>query len=328
MLPQENVQRKRLIKSAVMTTSRFGSDPYERSLEDLIKSGVVLLDKPSGPTSHQVSAWVKDILGIEKAGHGGTLDPRVTGLLPITLGNASNAIRALLIGGKEYVGVMRLHSDVQRNKIEEIFSEFTGKIYQTPPVRSAVKREMRIREIYYLNFLETEKRLVLFKVGCESGTYIRTLCHDIGDALGIGAHMEELRRTKIGSFTEDDAVTLHNLKDAFVFWKEDRSEDKLRFALMPMERILDHLPKMVVKDSAVDAICHGANLALPGVAQLDSDITKNDAVAMITQKGEGIALGEANLDSKEILKRDEGIAITTKRVLMASGTYPKLWRKR
>lgn len=326
MLPQEKVQRKRLIKAKTLTTSKFGTAPTEQSLEDLLKSGIVILDKPSGPTSHQVTAWVKDILGIKKAGHGGTLDPRVTGVLPITLGNASNAVRTLLIGGKEYVGIMQFHSDVTKNKVEEIFKEFTGKIYQMPPVRSAVKRELRIRKIYYLELLEIEKRLVLFKVGCESGTYIRTLCHDIGDALGIGAHMVELRRTKTANFTEDVAVTLHDLKDAFVYWNEDGEKAHLRKAILPMERLLDHVPKIVVKDSAVDAICHGANLALPGVLQLDSDIKKGDMVALISNKGEGIALGKALLTSKEIFEGDEGIAVNTERVLMAPGTYPRLWR--
>jgi H/ACA ribonucleoprotein complex subunit 4 len=325
MLPQENVQRKRLVKAKTLATSKFGITPKERSLNELLNSGMILLDKPSGPTSHQVSAWAKNILGIEKAGHGGTLDPKVTGLLPITLGTATNAVRTLLIGGKEYVGVINFHADVSNKKVEEIFNEFTGKIYQLPPVRSAVKRELRIREIYYLELLEMEKRLALFKVGCEAGTYVRTLCHDIGDALGIGAHMLELRRTKIANFTEEEAVTLHDLQDAFVYWKEGGEEAHLKRVILPMERLLDHLPKMVVKDSAVDAICHGANLAMPGVLQLDSDIKKGDTVALISNKGEGIALGKAMLPSKEIFERDEGIAVNTERVLMTPGTYPKLW---
>jgi H/ACA ribonucleoprotein complex subunit 4 len=309
-----------------MTTSKFGENPADRDIKDLLNAGLILLDKPAGPTSHQVAAWVKDILGIEKAGHGGTLDPKVTGLLPITLGRATNAVRTLLLGDKEYVGVMKFHADVPKEDIKEIFSEFTGKIYQLPPVRSAVKRELRIREIYYLESVEIEKRMVLFKVGCEAGTYIRTLCHDIGDALGCGAHMVELRRTRIALFSEDDAVTLHDLKDAYVFWKEDKNEKELRKIILPYERLLDHIPKIIVKDSAVDAICHGANLAVPGVGELDSAIKKNDIVALITQKGEGIALGKSLMVSQDILDRNKGIAAKTERVLMEPGTYPKLWR--
>ncbi len=326
MLPQEKIQRKRLVKVPIMTTSRVGVAPDERKIEELLRWGVVILDKPSGPTSHQVSAWVKGILGVDKAGHGGTLDPRVTGLLPSALCRATNALQTLLIGGKEYIGIMQLHGDVPANNMEEMFQEFTGNIYQIPPVRSAVKRELRIREIYYLELLEMEKRLVLFKVGCEAGTYIRTLCHDIGDALGIGAHMFELRRTKIAGFKEEDAVTLHELKDAYVFWKENGEEEELRRAVLPMERLMDHMPKLVVKDSAVDAVCHGADLALPGITQLDSGIKKGDAVALVTSKGEAVALGKALLNSKKILEGDQGIAVNTERVLMSPGTYPKLWK--
>lgn len=324
MQPQN--QKKRLIRSKQMTTSKFGSNPNERDIEELLKAGVILLDKPSGPTSHQVAAWVKDILGLEKAGHGGTLDPKVTGLLPITLGRATNAVRTMLLGGKEYVGVMKLHADIPKSDIHEIFKEFTGKIFQLPPVRSAVKRDLRIREIHYLEPLEIEKRIVLFKVGCEAGTYIRTLCHDIGDALGCGAHMQELRRTKIASFSEDETATLHDLKDAFVFWNDDGDETRLREIILPYERLLDHIPKMVVKDSAVDALCHGANLAIPGILELDPDIAKKQEVAFVTAKGEAIALGTSLLTSKEIHQKNQGIAANIERVLMEPGTYPKMWR--
>jgi H/ACA ribonucleoprotein complex subunit 4 len=326
MLPQTKETKKRLVCASQMTTSKFGSNPNDREISELLASGLILLDKPSGPTSHQVAAWVKEILGIDKAGHGGTLDPKVTGLLPITLGRATNAVKTLLLGGKEYVGVMKMHADVPTKDIEDIFKEFTGKIYQLPPVRSAVKRELRIREIYYLEPLEIEKRVVLFKAGCEAGTYIRTLCHDIGDALGVGAHMVELRRTKIANFSEDDLVTLHDLKDAIVFWKEDGREEDLRKIILPYERILDHIPKMVVKDSAVDALCHGANLAVPGILELDPDIKKKTEVALITTKEEGIALGRALLTSQEIFDKKQGIAAKIERVLMEPGTYPKMWR--
>jgi H/ACA ribonucleoprotein complex subunit 4 len=325
MLPQEIQKRKRLIKSSQMTTSKFGKIPTDRTIDELLQYGVILLDKPSGPTSHQVAAWVKEILGIKKAGHGGTLDPKVTGLLPIALGRATNAVRSLLLGGKEYVGAMKLHADVSKKDMENIFKEFTGKIYQMPPVRSAVKRQLRIREIYYLEPIEMEKRIVLFKVGSQAGTYIRTLCHDIGDALGCGAHMAELRRTKIALFTEDDAVTLHDLKDAFIFWKEDGEEEDLRRMILPYERIMDHFPKIIVKDTAVDAICHGANLAIPGVLEVDSDIKKNDLVGIMTVKGEAAALGRSLKTSDEILQKNQGIAVKTERVFMDPGTYPKMW---
>jgi len=124
----------------------YGKRPEERTVEELLKSSVVLIDKPSGPTSHQVSAWVKRILGADNTGHSGTLDPHVTGVLPVAVGRATKALEVLLPYGKEYVGVMRFHSRVGRKEVEEVFREFTGKIYQTPPVRAAVKRALRSKE--------------------------------------------------------------------------------------------------------------------------------------------------------------------------------------
>lgn len=328
MLPHKRTNRKRLIKERPLSLSDYGTRPEERSITDLLNQGVVNLDKPMGPTSHQVTAWVRDILGIEKAGHSGTLDPRVTGLLPIALGDATRALQALLIGRKEYVGIMRLHGDLPKKDLERVFQEFTGKIYQTPPVRSAVKRELRIREIYYSELLEIKERLVLFKVGCESGTYIRTLCHDVGDALGTGAHMQELRRTKTGCFTEVDSATLHDLKDAYVTWQEKDDDTQIRKIIQPMERLLDHLPKIIVKDSAVDAICHGAALAVPGILELDSGIEKGDAVALMSSKGEAIALGKTLMDEDNIGKKVDGMAVKIARILMEPGTYPRMWKSK
>ncbi len=328
MLPHEGTNRKRLIKEKQLSISDHGTRPEERSVTDLLNQGVVNLDKPMGPTSHQVTAWVRDILGIEKAGHSGTLDPRVTGVLPIALGDATRALQALLLGRKEYVGIMRLHGDLPKKDLERVFQEFTGKIYQMPPVRSAVKRELRAREIYYSEILEIKKRLVLFKVGCESGTYIRTLCHDVGDAIGIGAHMQELRRTKTGCFSEMDSFTLHDLKDAYVTWQEREDENLIKKIIQPMERLLDHLPKVILKDSAVDAICHGAALAVPGILELDSGIEKGDVVALMSSKGEAIALSKTLMDGDNLVKKDSGMAAKVTRILMEVGTYPRMWRSK
>ena len=195
-------ERKLITKAKATTDPGFGKRPMERSIEEHLSYGVINLDKPRGPTSHEVAAWVKGILKIKKAGHGGTLDPRVNGVLPITLEESTKIVKVLLNAGKEYVCAMRLHSDSSRHKIGEALSKFVGEIYQRPPVKSAVKRQLRTRRIYYINLLEVDNRDVLFKVGCEAGTYIRKLCHDIGEVLGLGAHMLELRRTKSGIFDE------------------------------------------------------------------------------------------------------------------------------
>ena len=249
--------------------------------------------------------------------------------MPVALLNATKIIRTFLLAGKEYVCVMRLHGDVPRDKLEEIFSEFTGKIYQRPPLRSSVKRTVRVKTIYYLKILEIEGRYVLFRVGCEAGTYIRKLCHDIGEALGVGAHMKELRRTRVGLLKEDETlVTLHDVVDAYKFWVEEEDERWIRKVIMPMERAIGHIPKVVIKDTAVDAICNGAMLAVPGILRLESGINKGDLVAIMTQKGELVALGKALMTSKEMYKKDKGLAVKPVRVIMKRGTYPPVWKRR
>ncbi len=320
-------KRRRLIKAEAETNPNYGKPPSRRSVEELIENGVAIVDKPAGPTSHQVSAWVRDIFGVEKAGHGGTLDPNVTGVLPVALSNATKAIGLLHSAGKEYVAVMRLHGDAREDEIRKACSRFVGKIRQTPPKEAAVKRVEREREIYYLDILEIKGRDVLFRVGCEGGTYIRVLCEDIGKEIGCGAHMHELRRTRSGIFEEKDVHTLHDILDAYIFWKEDGDEE-IKNIIRPMEDLLSHLPTVVVRDSAVDAICHGASLALPGVLQVDTGIEKDTIVAVKTLKGEGVAIGTALMSTREMMERDAGIAVNTTRVLMRKGTYPPMWKKK
>jgi H/ACA ribonucleoprotein complex subunit 4 len=326
-LPSEE-ERRLIVRSQPETDPAFGCPPGDRSIREYIRYGVVNLDKPRGPTSHEVVAWVKRILGIGKAGHGGTLDPKVTGVLPIALEESTKIVQALLSAGKEYVGVMRLHGEVEEAQIWEAFQLFEGEILQRPPVKSAVKRELRSRRIYYLRLLEMEGRDLLFKVGCEAGTYIRKLCHDLGIFLGMGAHMLELRRTKGGSLHEGNLVTLHALMDAVHLWKEEGEEGPLREAILPVEAALSHLPKVVVRDSAVDAICRGAVLSLPGICQFDADLRVGDRVAMMTLKGELIGIGEAKMDSQRMMIEDTGFAVRSQRILMKPGTYPRQWKTR
>ncbi len=308
--------------------SPWGTRPEDRSLEQRLRWGVFIADKPQGPTSHQVSAWVRDMAGAARAGHGGTLDPRVTGVLAVALNEATRALDALLAGDKEYVAVLQLHQDVDRARVEAMMARFVGSIYQMPPVRSAVKRELRARAVYEFALLEFEGRFALVRVRCESGTYIRTLAVDLGDALGVGAHLLELRRTRTGPFTERDARPLVALRDTFEVWRAEGREEPLRALLLPMERLLEPLPKIVVKDTAVDAICHGADVHVPGVAMLSPDLRRGQVAAVLTGKGEGVALATAKLTAEEIATAKSGVAADTKRVLMEPGTYPRLWRQR
>ncbi len=211
--------------------------------------------------------------------------------------------------------------------MKNVLEEFQGTVYQRPPVRSSVKRRLRTRAIYYIDYLEMEDRNVLFKVGCEAGTYIRKLCYDVGEVLGCGAHMQELRRTRVGSFVEDEKlVTLHDVSYIFSQWQETKDERLLRKFVYPMEKALELMPKIYVRDSAVAALCHGAHLAAPGVLSLDSGIRIGDAVAVFTQKGEAVALSKAVVSSESVLKMDHGFVAKTQRVLMPRGLYPKMWR--
>jgi len=251
----------------------------------------------------------------------------VTGVLPIALEEATKVIQALLLSGKEYVCVMRLHSQVPEERIRATLDEFCGTIYQRPPIRASVKRRLRTRKIYYLDLLETGGKNVLFRVGCEAGTYVRKLCYDLGEALGCGAHMRELRRTRAGPFLENEGlVTLHDVSYMFTLWQETSDEGLLRKFIYPMEEALRPLPKICIRDSAVDALCHGAHLAAPGVLSIETGIKPKDAVAVFTQKGEAVSLATALVSSEEILRMDHGLVAKTQRVLMPRGVYPKMWR--
>ena len=317
-----------LIKSKSKTNPDYGCNPYERPIEEHISKGVINLDKPSGPSSHEVDSWVKRILHVNKTGHGGTLDPKVTGVLPIGIDTATRVSQLLLPAGKEYVCLMTMHKEMPEDQVYEIFDQFTGKIYQTPPVKSAVKRELRVRTIYYATIYEIKGKDVLFRVGCEAGTYIRTLCHDIGEALGCGAHMAELRRTRAGPFNErnDDLVNLHDLTDAYYFWVEDGDESYLRNAIKPMEVAADHLPQIFIKDSAVEAICQGAKLAAGGISMLSKGIKRGDLVAIKSLKGELVASGIALASTEEIMNADSGLVVNTNKVFMQPGVYPMAWK--
>jgi len=314
-----------IVKAQCETDPRYGCAPEHRSIEELLQCGVINLDKPRGPTSHEVASWVKKVLHIRRAGHSGTLDPKVTGILPVMLGDATKVVKALLLAPKEYVCLMHLHHPVPKGSVREICAEFTGKIYQRPPIKSAVKRNLRVRTIYYLRIEEIEGDYVLATVGCEAGTYIRKLCHDIGIATGTGASMAELRRTGAGPFDESDAVTLHDLCDAYAGWKDDGDETMLRSMVHPVERGLTHLPKVVIRDSAVDAICHGASLAASGMLSLSARIKKGETVSVYTQKGEAVSVGTATMAASEMQGCKSGIVVRTDRVIMKAGTYPKGW---
>lgn len=310
-----------LIKSEEETDPNYGKNPRERSVEELIKSSVIILDKHSGPTSHQIDIWIKDIFKLKKISHVGTLDPKVTGTLPILLEN-SVKVACVMSLNKEYVGVMHLHKEIPEGLLRETALNFIGKIVQVPPVKSAVARRPRKREIYFFDILEIEGKDVLFKVGCEAGTYIRKLIHDLGKKLQVGAHMSELRRTKVGNFTEDQAHSLLEVKDAYEFWK-DGNEKFLREILIPVEYTILHVKRVFVKDSAIYNITCGAPVYPTGIVRIQEGIVKGETVAVYSLKEELVALGIAKMTSEEMFKGKKGTAIRTDRVFMDKWVYPK-----
>ena len=322
-----NTKRDRLIKSQVTTDPHYGKKPSDRSIEELFDAGVFFVDKPAGPTCHQIDSWVKQMFGISKVGHAGTLDPNVTGVLPIGVGQAARGLHVLSQTGKEYIALMKLHSSVSEKKLIDVLDSFEGIIEQIPPVRSAVKRVRRKRRIYYVEFLEMDGTHVLFRVGCEAGTYIRTLCVDIGKKLNINTHLASLRRTRVGNITIDDLCTLHDMKDGFIFWKDDGDEEIFKSVLHPIVSLFSFIPHVIVRDSAVDAICHGADLAIPGVVELESGIKQNDSVAVMTLKGEVVGFGQSTCTSEEMIDKDVGMCVIIEQVYMGKGTYPSIWKK-
>lgn len=284
--------------------------PADRSLADLREFGVVNLDKPPGPSAHQVAGWVRDTLGVEKAAHAGTLDPKVTGCLPVLTGTATRMAGVFLEGNKEYVAVLELHGPPPTD-IETVIGEFEGEIYQKPPKKSAVARQLRTREIYDLDLLEARDRQALLRIRCESGTYVRKLCHDIGLALGTGAHMGHLRRTMTEPFDDTMLSSLHDLVDAIAF-ADDGDEEPLREVLQPAERALSHLPRVTIAPSAAREVAHGAQVYAPGVIEATGDPAEEPPVACYTPDGAAVCLGRLVGDPDA----DSGRVVALERVLV------------
>lgn len=299
-----------------------GKRPEERSIEERLKFGVINVNKPQGPSSHQVSASVKTVLGLNKAGHSGTLDPNVTGCLVIALEKASRVNQFLLKAGKEYVCLLKFHAEIEEDKAREVIESFVGKIRQVPPVRSAVKRVLREREVYYIDIMEVKLPFVLFRVGCEAGTYIRTLCTGIGKKAGIAAHMQQLIRTKAGPFTEDDMVSLIDLKDAYEDYKEG-DDSKLKAIIQPPEKAVSFLKSIWVTDKAAGNIAYGADLYSIGICKLNSEIKKGEMVVIYSMKDELIAVGRSMASSADLEKRKKGLAVKTEKIFVEIGTYPR-----
>ncbi|KAF0911981.1 hypothetical protein E2562_012792 [Oryza meyeriana var. granulata] len=317
------------VRTGHYTPLPAGHSPLKRPIAEYLRYGVINLDKPSNPSSHEVVAWIKRLLRVEKTGHSGTLDPKVTGNLIVCVDRATRLVKSQQGAGKEYVCVARFHAAVPDTaRVARALEALTGAVFQRPPLISAVKRQLRVRTIYESKLLEhdAERHLAVFWISCEAGTYVRTLCVHLGLLLGVGAHMQELRRVRSGILGEsDNMVTMHDVMDAR--WAMDNFNDEsyLRRIVMPLEVLLTSYKRLVVKDSAVNAICYGAKLMIPGLLRFENDIEVGEEVVLMTTKGEAIAIGIAEMTTAVMATCDHGAVAKIKRVVMDRDTYPRKW---
>jgi H/ACA ribonucleoprotein complex subunit 4 len=317
------------IRSAHYTPIPSGSSPLKRELKKYLNYGFINLDKPANPSSHEVVAWIRRILRVEKTGHSGTLDPMVTGCLIVCIDRATRLVKSQQGAGKEYVAIVRLHEALDdTKKLSRAIGTLTGALFQRPPLISAVKRQLRIRTVYESKLVEYDenRHLGIFHVKCEAGTYIRTLCVHLGLLLGTGGHMQELRRVKSGASSEtDNMVTMHDVLDAQYMLDTHKDESYVRRVVTPLEKLLTIYKRVVVKDSSVNAICYGAMLMIPGLLRYADGIEINEVVVLMTTKGEAIALGIAQMTTAVMATCDHGVVAKIKRVIMDRDTYPRRW---
>jgi len=309
------------------TNPEYGTIPENRSIEKLMEKGFVIVDKPHGPTSNQVTSWIKEELNLKKAGHFGTLDPNAHGVLPVGLNNGTRINPALSKADKKYVFEAKLHDYVPEKEVKKALRKFRGTNKQIPPKKSAVKRKEREREVYDIKLLDQEDQTILGEVHCESGFYVRTLITQLAEELKTKGTLIELRRTKQGHIKEEETNNIQSIVDAYHYYKEDNNPEPLREILQPIEKAIQHLPKIVVKDSAVNAVANGANLGVNGISKLQDNIENKQTVAITTLKGELISIATAKMTSQEMFEKREGTAAKLNNVYMDPTTYPKRWKQ-
>lgn len=311
------------------TPLAFGSSPLKRPILEYVKSGFINVDKPSNPSSHEVVSWIKRILKVEKTGHSGTLDPKVTGCLIVCIDRATRLVKSQQNAGKEYVAVFSLHSAVESiKKVTQGLERLRGALFQRPPLISAVKRQLRVRSVYDSKLLDydQERNIGVFWVSCEAGSYIRTMCVHLGLMVGVGGQMIELRRVRSGIQGEKEGmVSMHDILDAQWAYENHKDESYLRRVIKPLEGLLIGHKRIFIKDSAVNAVCYGAKVLLPGILRYEDGIEVDQEIVIVTTKGEAVALAIALMTTSTMAACDHGVAAKLKRVIMERDTYPRKW---
>ena len=316
-----------ILEKDAKTSPDHGTIPGERTIEQLLESCFILLDKSPGPSSHQVSAWARDMMGLEKLGHGGTLDPFASGLLPLLSGKAMRLTGKILTHDKSYLALFKFGKELERNEIEDKMAMLTGKVYNVPPEISAVRVQVRTRKISKFDILDFDGTSLLTHIECEAGTYVRTMARDLGLLLDTPVELKELRRPTSGEFSLSQSITMQQLADAYWLWQEKGEEDAMLRILHPIEDMLSDLPRVVVKDGAAAALSHGAPLLRPGVVSIDDDLNVGTEVLLVTMKGEAVAIAKMSQNSKVIPDMNQGEVAKPNCVLMKEDTYPRSWKK-
>jgi H/ACA ribonucleoprotein complex subunit 4 len=317
------------LRTGHYTPLEQGCSPLKRPIKDYVSAGYCNLDKPANPSSHEVVAWVKRILRVQKTGHSGTLDPAVSGCLVVCIDRSTRLAKSQQGSGKEYVAVFKLHTPIESElKIKQTLQKLTGAQFQRPPLISAVKRQLRVRTVYETNLIEYDKSrgMGVYWMSCEAGTYVRTHCVHVGLLLGVGGQMQELRRVRSGVSSENaNMVTLHDLLDAQYTYDHYKDEDYLRAVIRPLEALLVSHKRIVMKDSSVNAVCYGAKILLPGVLRYEDGIELGQEIVIITTKGEAVAIAIAAMTTSTMAITDHGVVAKIKRVIMERDTYARKW---
>ncbi|KAK0417211.1 hypothetical protein QR680_012883 [Steinernema hermaphroditum] len=318
------------LKTGHFTPVTDGWSPLRRPIVKYTSYGVLNLDKPANPSSHEVVAWIKRILQVEKTGHSGTLDPKVSGCLIVCIDRATRLAKSQQGAGKEYVCIFRLHETVEdSSKIKQVLEKLTGAQFQRPPLISAVKRQLRVRSVYETKLVEflPEQNMGIYWLSCEAGTYVRTHVVHLGLLLGCGAQMQELRRVRSGVTSEhDQLVTMHDILDAQFLKTNHNDESYLRHIIRPLEALLTGHKRLIMKDSAVNAICYGAKILIPGLLRFEDGIEIGQEIVVCTTKGEAICIATAQMTTGTIGLVDHGIVAKIKRVIMDRDVYPRKWK--
>ena len=307
--------------------SNHGIDPENLSIEQRLASGFILLDKPPGPTSHQIASWVRDLLGLERLGHGGTLDPFATGVLPLMAGKSMKLTKGILKTDKTYIAVLKFAQETNTESLNDVIDKLTGRIYNVPPEISAVRVQVRTRKIYSFELIEATSTQAIVKIACEAGTYIRTIARDMGLLLGYNVELKELRRENSGRFNLIDCVTLQEIADAVWLWKECDNSTALEKIIHPTEKLLLDKPYIIVKDSAASALCHGAPLLRPGLIDVSDKLSSGLEVAAFTSKNEVVGIVKMSKGFTEISNETSGEIGKPVMILMEQERYPPQWNK-